>query len=139
MTLHQRGWSFKEISKEMKRNRKTIYAVWQRYKKEGDFKKAKRTKHHRRTSDEEDEAIVDLILNQPTITAREVIERLSLQVTEATVRNRMNEIGLHGKIMGRKGRLSYHHVQERFNFAVEYLNEERLVKDFKLYSVLFCK
>jgi len=57
---------------------------------------------HRAATDREDRAIVRLVKTHPHISARETKERLNLNVTEETIRNRLHETNLFRRIARNK-------------------------------------
>ena len=81
-----------------------------------------RSGRHRATTKGEDRAIVRLVKTHPHISARETKERLNLNVAEKTIRNRLHEANLFGRITRNKPHINECNRKKRLEFAKKYVD-----------------
>ena len=88
----------------------------------GSVQNLPRSGRHRATTEREDRAIVRLVKTNPNISARETKERLNLNVAEETIRNRLHEANLFGRIARNKPHINECNRKKRLEFAMKYVD-----------------
>ena len=81
-----------------------------------------RSGRHRATTERKDRAIVRLIITHPHICARETKERLNLNAVEETIKNRLLEANLFGRITRNKPHVDEGNKKKRLKFARKYVD-----------------
>ncbi|XP_026671897.1 uncharacterized protein LOC108627954 isoform X2 [Ceratina calcarata] len=105
VALNERGWSNRHIARELNCSLTTVKTYVARFRDMGeegliDWRKYNFGK--RKTSPEEDNAIVGLMKKVPSASASSVPAILDLRVNAETVRNRLREAGFHRRRLWRK-------------------------------------
>jgi transposase len=136
-TLRDEGYSLRKISEKLKIPFTTVQRTLNRYKEYGTLKTLSRTGRPRCTTIRLDRKIVSLIENSDRPSASDVAKKLAdmnlAKITARTVQNRLNEIGLHGRMAIKKPLLTKRHIKARFEFGKK--NQNWTVDDWK--RVLF--
>ena len=118
------NWSFIEIANHLGRSLRTVKYIWTKYLADGDYKKAKRRRHHRITTPEEDDRIYRLSAENPSMTSKAIVDELNLLATSSTVRRRLINVDLKSHIMARKECLLPRHIDERLQYAYGHIFRE---------------
>jgi len=79
----------------------------------------------RKTSRRDDRRIIQEAKKFKKITAREIKENAGLDVSVSTIRRRLNESGLWGRVARRKPLICSRNMAKRLEFAKQYVNESQ--------------
>lgn len=108
----------REICRRTGRSMTAVNRIIQAYREEnGRIGDAPRSGRPRCTSEEQDLLIIAAITDDPFQTAREIRDNVSLDISEATIRRRLNEAGLSGCIAAQKPVITERQRVQRLAFA----------------------
>jgi transposase len=88
----------------------------------------------KRKANETTDVIVDLAIDKKFITPREIIRELQLPLSHDTVRRRLNESGLFGRVARKEYPFTEEHIRKRLSFANGYGNWKEAQWDTVLFS-----
>lgn len=123
-SLYEEGKSYREIAEALNCSKKMVFNAIQYIRKNGTVEKVKRKPRARITTPREDLLIVRESKKEPHSTARE-IRAAVFGNTESgpsvdTVKRRLREAGLFGRIARKKPLLTERHRKKRLEFAHKY-------------------
>lgn len=120
------GLTFSEISKKLNCSRKKVYNAIKHYEKNQSFESITR-KRSRITSQRTDHLIVKMSKSDPFLTAprirEQIQEQLGINISTSTIKNRLRENNLFGRIARRKPHVSQKNRIIRVNFAKVHLEK----------------
>ena len=116
------GLSLREIGRKLGRDHGGIGKFLKKYKETGNHLRQRGSGRKRATTASEDKKIIRAAKRRRTITAKEIKTNLNLNVTEKTIRNRLNEIGFSSVFQIRKPWVNEINRQKRVEWAQEHLN-----------------
>lgn len=117
--LYIEGVSQREICRRTGRTRTAVSRITQAYRDEARLGDAHRTGRQRITREEEDQLIVAAAVADPFLSARDIREALSLNVSCKTIQRRLQEAGLQNHIAAQKPLLTESQRRARLEFARE--------------------
>ena len=113
-----------EIAKTIKRSRKLVYNAIKYFKTHKQVEKVQRKKKARKTSEKEDRIIHRLSTSNPFSTAPAINKQISnehgIKVSDSTVRRRLNEFSLGGRIARKKPFVRSQNRKKRIDFCKKY-------------------
>lgn len=115
-TLHQLGWTGRDIAELLHCSENTVSLWVCRWRAEHSVADAERSGRPRSTADEIDEDISLYSDAHVTATPRDIVHALELDVDRRTVRRRLNEVGLRSCVQ----RAEHENVLARLAFAEGY-------------------
>jgi len=120
ITLHGVGWTGRDIAQEIHCSEITV-ALWlQRWKETRSLDDAERSGRPRCTDEETDVALEECADEKKRTVPKAIKKELQLDCSARTIRRRLDEVGLHGRI----GRTEYvfeeRDLQRRLSFAEGY-------------------
>lgn len=118
--LHEQGKSFREIGRTLKIDHKTVKAIVVRHKKTGSVDDLPRSGRPRKTSPRDDRKLKRSSLNDRRKTAIGHMKDLKdegINLSESTVRRRLREHGLFGRVARKKPLLRAYNVKKRLAWA----------------------
>ena len=130
IALREVGWSFPKIAMEISKSERTCKNIFRQYKINGSHKKKTRKSHNRATTPEEQQLIIDKATNEPTKSADAIKDELSLECSKTTIKRRLNQAGLHGRVPLIKKYLTGSHAQQRYEFANIWVDEREFPPEF---------
>jgi len=90
----QRNKPVTQIKKELNVSERTISRIWNKYQKTGKYQPTPYTGRKSKLSPKQDKQIKDTITKKPDITLLELIEKLSLDLTEGGLSFHLKAMGL---------------------------------------------
>lgn len=125
--LYEQNKTVAEISKLMKRSRCFVYNALKHCEKYSTMEKVKRQLRPRKTTSAQDRIIHRTSASDPFLTAKRIKNMLkeshNIEVSERTLRRRLNEFGLRGCVSRKVPLISSRNRQKRLKFAREHLNK----------------
>ena len=132
--LREEGYSLGVIASKVKCSRSCVSKTLARLKETESLKDRKRSGRPRISSSREDRALARISLHDRRLTSshlkREWQETSGVQCSARTVRRRLDEVGLHGRVARRKPLLTDRHRRVRLEWAKE--REHWSVSDWQL-------
>src|SRR5690349_20664881 len=122
ITLHNVGWTGRDIAREIRCSENTVSLWWSRWKETRSLEDSERSGHPRCTTDATDQLIGLHTWEHDDQPARVVLRELGLRVNWRTVRRRMNEIDLRSHVKHFEEELTDEHRRKRVQWAEDYLN-----------------
>lgn len=122
VTLHQVGWTGRDIAEELHCSENSVSLWWNRWKECRSLEDKERSGRPRITNDETDEKINEYSTEHEDHPARVVLRELGLHVNWRTVRRRMNEAGLYSHVKRHQEELDEEHRRKRVQWAKDYLH-----------------
>jgi len=120
ITLHKVNWLSKDIAQAIKCNKNTV-ALWiERWEEEHSVKDKERSGRPRCTDDMTDIAIQDFAEEKKVTVPKEIKSALELDVSLNTIRRRLHEVGLYGRVARETHAWTEHDIQRRLSFANGY-------------------
>lgn len=86
--------SYRNIAQKYNVSKSSVHKIYKKYLKHGRVDNLRGRGRKRNTSAYEDGRIVRVSRRNPTITSRNIVEQLRLNVSSRTVRRRLKEVGL---------------------------------------------
>lgn len=125
VNLVEKGYFYAQIGDLLTCSRNKVYNAVKYWKKNGTTSNVSRKKRSRKTTPQEDRAIIraskkDHFLSSKNI-QNEVFGASTPKISARTVRRRLNEAGLHGRISRVKPLLRKKHRDKRKEFAKSHL------------------
>ena len=122
VTLHHEGYNGSEIAHELRCSEKTV-ALWiHRWQEQHSLEDKERTGRPRCTTDEEDAKMQELAEEKKFTTPKEIKNALQLPVSSRTVRRRLDEIHLLGRVARHEYPYTDSDIRRRLSFAEGYSN-----------------
>lgn len=118
--MKESGKTPTQIARELGISRTTVYFWLRRWEEEENLKDKKRPGPSRRTTPEQDQAIIDAVEAGPFTNAVAVKEQLGLHVSADTVRRRLHEREVHHRTPAIKETLTDRHRENRLLFAQQH-------------------
>jgi hypothetical protein len=102
----------------------TLYMWTHRWKEEHSLEEKERSGRPRCTDDETNESISDLAEEKKFVTPKQIIHELALPLSDDTVRRRLDEVGLHGRVARSVlvPMWTPDHIHQRLSFAEGYVS-----------------
>lgn len=120
------GQSQREVATALGISRGAVQKAISIYRSTGDYKSRPRSGRPRATTDRDDRVLVRMSLNDRRLTAPDIRKTLSIDhgvdVTTRTVRNRLMDAGLYGRVARHKPLISEKNRVARLAWAREHLN-----------------
>lgn len=124
----QMGRSAADIAADIPCSARTVRRWIQRYAQGGDHALHDHRRHNRRprrTTRQEDEDIIAAVRDRPFGTVEEVIQSTNVQISDRTVRRRLNEAGYQCYRPAHKIPLTPGHREQRIAYALENMTTSR--------------
>jgi transposase len=122
ITLHEIGWTGVDIAHALKCSENTVSLWTNRWRDTHSIADADRSGRPRCTDDATDVAIEEYAEEKKRTVPKEIKKELQLDCSARTIRRRLDEVGLFGRV----GRTEYiydeHDIQRRLSFAEGYAN-----------------
>lgn len=122
--MKRAGMSVAAIAQAQGVSQTTVKKWWRRWETEGDLRDHPRSGPPKKTTPDDDRRIIGEAARTPLISAVEIRNRLQLQVTSQTVRNRLHDSSVHHRIPAEKEKLTERHRNNRLLFAQQHVNED---------------
>jgi transposase-like protein len=124
---HSKGASVKGLAKEYGCEPKTIRAICQKWESTGDVKNEQGQGSKRKTTEREDRTIVKRfkVISKQSVAAftrKEAPNFITKRVCAETVRNRLREVGLNGRVCRKKPFLRAANKEYRLQWAQDHLH-----------------
>lgn len=132
--LAEANISSQKIAAMMNISRRTVQRWRRRYEDTETLENTRRCGSPRRTTRQEDDAILHFASQNPHMTAVQIKENIQLKIGPYTVRKRLREAGLQHQAAAANLGLSQSSREERLGFALEYLPAEATFWE----KVVFC-
>lgn len=120
VTLAAEGHGRNEIASMLPCSRPTVTQWTHRWRDERSLQDAERSGRPRCTDDATDEAIADFAEEKKFVTPKQIAAELALPVSDDTVRRRLDEAGLHGRVARAAPMWTPTHIRKRISFAGGY-------------------
>ena len=121
------GMTIRSIAKRLDMSRSTIHTILQKHRKMGSVENLEGRGCKRKTSNRTDRLIRKLAMKNRKVSASTIVTEVknatSSEISTQTVRNRLNETGLHGRVPRKKPLISKRNKIKRLNFAREHLGK----------------
>lgn len=121
LTLLQAGRRRRSIAAEVGCSLGSVTRIVRAFLEEGRIKDAARGGRPRKTTEEEDRLIASAAYEDPFTTAREIQQKLGLQLSLTTIRERLRSFGLHSRISCQRPLLTRQNKALRLEFATRHL------------------
>ena len=121
--MREAGMAFQDIARNLAVSLPTVRLWCRRWEESGNLNDLPRSGAPRKTTLEDDGAIVEEAVNNPHINAVAIKAQLHLDVSDETIRKRLHENGIHHRIPALKGVLGDIHKRNRLDFARRYVDE----------------
>lgn len=122
VTLHQLGWTRIDIAQELKCSENTVSLWWNRWQQQHSLQDDERTGRPRCTTDSNDVAIKEYADEKVNVVPKDIVRELQLPVSTRTVRRRLDEAGLHGRVQKEEYAYTDETLKRRLSFAEGYAN-----------------
>ena len=122
---YEKGYSTREISENMKINRKTVIRWIKRYNDKNSVRRKEGSGRKKKTNIEEDMKIIDELEENSCFSSREIklnLENDGLLLSTRTIRRRLNEFNYEYKNPRRKIMLTKNEKLNRLEWAIKYRN-----------------
>jgi transposase len=122
VTLHGVGWTGRDIAQELHCDEHAVTRWVHRWRETRSLEDSERSGRPRCTDEETDESIEEFADEKKRTVPKEVKKELQLDCSARTIRRRLDEVGLYGRV----GRTEYVYderdIQRRLSFAEGYAN-----------------
>lgn len=118
-----RGESLSKIAKDYQISKEGVNKIAKRLEARGSAENAPRTGRKRKTTKRQDRLILREVRQNPSISAREVGERLNLPIKRTQIRSRIHEANLQGRVARKCPFITKTNAKKRLLFAKQYRNE----------------
>jgi transposase len=120
VTLHGVGWTGRDIAQELRCSENSV-ALWlHRWQETRSLDDSVRSGRPRCTTEQTDEAIDALADEKVSVVPKDVVRELELPVSARTVRRRLDEVGLFGRVQQEEHAYSDETLRSRIAFAEGY-------------------
>jgi transposase len=120
VTLHKQGKLRSEIATLIPCSETTVTHWLHAWKERGSLDDEEKSGRPRKTSDEDDQQIQLLAEQKRFITPKQIKSELGLDVTPRTVRNRLDEVDIHGRVARAEYPFDDRDIRRRLSFAEGY-------------------
>jgi transposase len=120
VTLHGLGWLHKDIAHTLKCSENTVSLWVQRWRDEHSVRDAERSGRPRCTSPRTDAAIEAFADEKVSVVPKDIVRELELPLSARTVRRRLDEVGVHGRVQQEEHAFSDETLRSRIAFADGY-------------------
>lgn len=120
VTLAAEGHGRNEIARLLPCSPKAVTRWTHRWQEERSLQDAERSGRPRCTDEETDQKMADWAEERKVITPKEIKAELGLQASPRTVRRRLDEAGLHGRVARSAPMWTPDHIRARLSFAEGY-------------------
>lgn len=125
--FNEEGLSCRQISKRLDVPKSTVHYILKKYAKTGAVVNLGGRGRKRKTSHRTDRLMKKLALQNRKVSAAKIAAEVKAvtrtDVCPQTVRNRLHETGLHGRVPRKKPLISKRNKVKRLNFAKEHINK----------------
>ncbi|KAH9374701.1 hypothetical protein HPB48_017194 [Haemaphysalis longicornis] len=121
LTLLQAGRTRRSIAAEVGCSLGSVTRILRAFLEKCRIKDAARGGCPRQTTEEEDRLIASAANDNPFTTAREIQQKLGLQLSLTTIRDRLHSFGLRSEISGQRTLLTRQNKVVRLEFATRHL------------------
>jgi transposase len=122
VTLHQVGWTGRDISHVLKCSENTVSLWVNRWKEDHSLLDKERSGHPRSTTDDTDQEITLYSQEHNWLLPKDIVRELELPISAHTIRRRLNEINIHTFLRRHEHAFTDWDLQRRLSFANGYLN-----------------
>ena len=120
VSLHRLGRSTEEIAKILPCDERTVRTWVERFEETEDVKDITRKGRKRKTTEIEDDNIIETAVQNPFTTPKMIKRRQKLVISAKTIRRRLNERGIHGCVAKKEYPFTRLHIDRRLRFANDY-------------------
>jgi transposase len=120
VTLHGVGWTGRDIAQELRCSENTVSLWLARWKETHSLEDGERSGRPRCTSPQTDEAIEAFAEEKVSVVPKDIVRELELPVSARTVRRRLDEAGLFGRVQQEEHAYSDETLRSRIAFAEGY-------------------
>jgi transposase len=113
-----------EVAQHLGIHRHTVRNWKKRFDEENSLKDRPRCGAPRKTTEEQDQAIINEVTENPFTNATQITRSLHLPVTDRTVRRKLHSAGIHHRVPSVKEKLTQGHRDKRLQFATEYAHRD---------------
>ena len=121
-TLHQIGWKGQDIAQAIHCSEQTVSLWVNRWRDERSVSDAERSGRPRCTDEETDVAMEEYADEKKRTVPKEIKKELQLECSSRTVRRRLDEVNLLGRVGRREYVFDERDIQRRLSFAEGYAN-----------------
>lgn len=120
--LHEAGWSARKIAKKLGCDRRTVDRILIKFAKTGSVNSLPKSGRPRKTSPRDDRSIVrsSLISRKTPATQLHLHLADKKRISVSTLRNRLSEVGLNGRVARKKPLLTLKQKKARLNWALKH-------------------
>jgi transposase len=122
VTLHQLKWSHCNIAKELHCSENSVTLWVHRWEEERSLGDSERSGRPRCTPIQTDDEIIDYAEEKVNVVPRDIVRELQLPVCNRTVRRRLDEVDLHGRVQKEEYAYTDETIRRRISFAEGYFN-----------------
>jgi len=121
IVLKKQGKGFNEICHDVKCSRQAVANLWNRYVATGAVGSGSHTGRKRKSTKEQDEAIVEEAKAQPFTSPKRIRRKLEFDhISITTIDRRLQEAGLYGRVARHKRAYTPEEIRKRLAFAEGY-------------------
>jgi len=120
ITLHKVGWTGRDIAQVIKCSENTLSLWVNRWNDEHSVADAERSGRPRCTSPQTDQAIESFADEKVSVVPKDIVREMALPASARTVRRRLNEVGLYGRVQQEEHAYSDATLLSRIAFAEGY-------------------
>lgn len=120
VTLHGIGWTGRDIAHELRCSENTVSLWINRWKETHSLADEERTGRPRITTEQTDVNIEEYAEEKVTVTPKDIVRELELPVSARTVRRRLDEVGLFGRVQQEEHAYTDENIRRRLAFAEGY-------------------
>ena len=138
IALWQDGQSQRSIAKTLCISPATVQSIEEKFKKVGNLENQPGRGRKRKTTARQDRSLIKRFEINPrsstTAAAKELVESFGLSLTSQTIRNRLHEANLHGRIPRNKPYISPINRKKRLEWAKKYVDKPQEFWDSVIWS-----
>jgi transposase len=120
VTLHGIGWTGRDIAQELRCSENTVSLWLKRWEETRSLEDGNRSGRPRCTSQETDASIQSFADEKASVVPKDVVCELELPVSARTVRRRLDEVGLFGRVQQEEHAYTDATLRSRISFAEGY-------------------
>jgi transposase len=120
ITLDKVGWLHKDIAEAIKCSENTVSLWVTRWREQHSVADAERSGRPRCTTDDTDAAIEECADEKKRTVPKDIKKELQLECSPRTIRRRLDEVGLHGRVGRTEYAFTERDLQRRLSFAEGY-------------------
>lgn len=122
ITLHNIGWTGQCIAQELHCSERTVSLWLNRWRNTRSLDDDERSGRPRCTDCLTDDRIDELADEQVSVVPKDILRDLALPISHHTVRRRLDEVGLYGRVQQDEHAYTDEHIRRRIAFAEGYAN-----------------